>query len=58
MRGDDAQRHADDHADQGGEQHLGEGFHGLLPVPQIEDQQKGGNDKRCQAPFTLNEVCQ
>ena len=56
VRGDDAQRHADDHADQGGEQHLGEGFHGFLPVPQIEDQQEGGDDENGQSPFALNEV--
>ena len=58
MRGNNAQRHADDHADQGGEQHLREGLHGFLPVPQVEDQQEGGDDKNSQSPFTLNEVSQ
>ena len=58
VRGDDTQRHADHYADQGGEQHLGEGFHGFLPVPQIEDQQKGSDDENGQAPFALDEMCQ
>ncbi|MNP55047.1 hypothetical protein D3C76_1496560 [compost metagenome] len=58
MRGNNAQRHADQYADQGGEQHLGEGFHGLLPVTQIKNQQEGRDDESGQAPFALDEVRQ
>ena len=58
QRRDDAQRHANDHADQGREHDLGEGFHGFLPVPQVEDQQEGSDHERGQAPFALNEVGQ
>ena len=49
--------YANHHADQGGEQHLGEGFHGFLPISQVQDQQKRNDDKGGQAPLALNEVC-
>ncbi|MNZ96826.1 hypothetical protein D3C78_1160370 [compost metagenome] len=56
MRGDDTQRHADGHTDHGGKGDLCQGFHGLLPVPQVEDQQKGEGDEHRQCPFTLDQV--
>ena len=56
MRGDNAQRHTDDHADKGGKHHLREGFHGLLPIPQVEDQQKRQRNKDRKPPLALNQV--
>ncbi|MNJ69511.1 hypothetical protein D3C77_658680 [compost metagenome] len=40
VRGEDAQRHADGHANHCGEGDLRQGFHGFLPVTQVEDQQE------------------
>ncbi|MNV92969.1 hypothetical protein D3C71_1876110 [compost metagenome] len=56
MRRDDAQRYADGDTDQGGEEHLGQGFHGFLPVAHVEDQQERQHAKSREAPFALNQV--
>ena len=58
VRGNNAQRHADQDTDQGREQHLGQGFHGFLPVTQVQDKQKGCDNEDRQAPFALDKMRQ
>jgi hypothetical protein len=58
VRRENPQRHPDDHAHEGGKQHLRQGLHGLLPIAQVEDQQKRQRHKHRQPPFALDDMRQ
>ncbi|MCY1443578.1 hypothetical protein D9M71_600020 [compost metagenome] len=58
MRGDDPQRHADGDAHQGGEDDLGQGLHGFLPVAEVEDQQQGRGGEQREADAALDAMHQ
>ena len=53
MRRGDTDRNPDEHADQGGEEHQGQGFQGLLPVPLVDDQQQECRDAQHQPQGTV-----
>ncbi|MNC25642.1 hypothetical protein D3C75_737390 [compost metagenome] len=58
MRGEDAQWHADHHTYHRGEGDLRQGFHGFLPVTQVEDQQERQGHESGQRPLALDEMRQ
>ncbi|KAF1067266.1 MAG: hypothetical protein GAK45_01712 [Pseudomonas citronellolis] len=58
MRGEDTQRDADGDAHQGGEDDLGQGLHGFLPVAQVDDEQQRGHGEQGEADTALDEVHQ